>query len=158
MIVDAAALSGLARDPSLLVPLQGRAIVMPNPAEMAALLGWERRLVECDPERALDEAVKRFGVVVTLRAAETWTSAPGAARYRDRSGHPALGTAGSGDVLAGALAGFAARGADPLHATIWAAHAHGLAGEAAAGRGPGVGLLARELLGELPFVLRSLDR
>ena len=157
VIVDAAALCALARDPSLLAPLAGRAIVMPNPTEMAGLLGCESRVVECDPVGALDEAVQRLGVVVTLRGAETWTSAPGSPRFRDRSGHAALGTAGSGDVLAGALAGLAARGADPLHATLWAVHTHGLAGEAAAGRGPGVGLLARELLDELPYVLRSLE-
>ncbi|MEO8694605.1 MAG: ADP/ATP-dependent (S)-NAD(P)H-hydrate dehydratase [Acidimicrobiales bacterium] len=95
--------------------------------------------------------------VVTLRSVETWTSAPGESRFRDRSGHAALGTAGSGDVLAGALTGLAARGADPLRATLWAVHCHGLAGEAAAGRGPGIGLLARELLAELPYVLRSLE-
>lgn len=157
IIVDAAALGALGRDPSLLEHLASRAIVMPNPTEMSLLLGCELEHVDCDPIAALDDAVERFGTVVTLRAAETWTSAPSAARYRDRSGHAALGTAGSGDVLAGALAGFAARGADPLPATLWAVHTHGLAGEAAAGRGPGVGLLARELLAELPYVVRSLE-
>jgi NAD(P)H-hydrate repair Nnr-like enzyme with NAD(P)H-hydrate dehydratase domain len=68
-----------------------------------------------------------------------------------------LGTAGSGDVLAGALTGLSARGADPLRAALWSVHCHGIAGEVAAGRGPGVGLLARELLAELPYALRSLE-
>jgi hydroxyethylthiazole kinase-like uncharacterized protein yjeF len=157
VIVDAAGLRILAQEPTLLRSVATRAIVMPNPREMAGLLSCDVESVDGDPLGALDEAVTRFGVVVTLRGAETWTSAPGELRYRDRSGHAALGTAGSGDVLAGALAGLAARGADPLRATLWAVHCHGIAGEAAAGRGPGIGLLARELLTELPYVLRSLE-
>lgn len=157
VILDAAALGALAQEQLLLCALSDRAIIMPNPREMATLLGCDEPTVESDPVGALDEAVKRFGVVVLLRGVETWMSAPGLPRYRDRSGHAALGTAGSGDVLAGALAGLAARGADPLHASLWAVHCHGRAGEAAAGRGAGIGLLARELLDELPFVLRSLE-
>jgi len=157
VIVDAAALAVLAQAPQVLRDVSERAVVMPNPREMAQMLSCDVNDVDCDPVGALDEAVSRFGVVVTLRGVETWTSAPGRPRYRDRSGHPALGTAGSGDVLAGAMAGIAARGADPLCATLWAVHCHGRAGEAAAARGPGVGVLARELLPELPYMLRSLD-
>jgi hydroxyethylthiazole kinase-like uncharacterized protein yjeF len=157
VIVDAAALAPLSSQPDFLRPFARRAVIMPNPREMAGILGREPEQVDDDPVTALDEAVDRFGIVVTLRGVETWTSAPGEPRYRDRSGHSALGTAGSGDVLAGALAGLAARGWDPLHAALWAVHAHGLAGEAAVGRGPGVGLLARELPSELPYVLRALE-
>lgn len=157
VVIDAAGLGILAQQPTLLRRVADRTIVMPNQREMAGLLGCTVEAVEADPVAALDEAVLRLGVIVTLRGAETWTSAPGAQRFRDRSGHAALGTAGSGDVLAGALTGLSARGTDPLRATLWAVHCHGLAGEAGAGRGPGVGLLARELLDELPYVLRSLE-
>lgn len=157
VVIDAAALRILAQQPTLLRRVAERTIVMPNQREMATLLDCAVEAVDANPVAALDEAVRRLGVIVTLRGSETWTSAPGAQRFHDRSGHAALGTAGSGDVLAGALTGLCARGADPLRATVWAVHCHGLAGEAAAGRGPGVGLLARELLAELPYVLRSLE-
>jgi ADP-dependent NAD(P)H-hydrate dehydratase len=157
VIIDAAGLGILAQEPALLRRVAERTIVMPNPREMAGLLGCDVGAVDSDPVAALDEAVRHLGVVVTLRGAETWTSAPGAPHYRDRSGHAALGTAGSGDVLAGALTGLSARGADPLRAALWSVHCHGIAGEVAAGRGPGVGLLARELLAELPYALRSLE-
>jgi NAD(P)H-hydrate repair Nnr-like enzyme with NAD(P)H-hydrate dehydratase domain len=157
VVIDAAGLGILAQEPALLRRVAERTIVMPNPREMAGLLACDVETVDSDPVAALSEAILRLGVIVTLRGAETWTSAPGAPRYRDRSGHAALGTAGSGDVLAGALTGLAARGADPLRATLWAVHCHGIAGETAAGRGPGIGLLARELLTELPYALRSLE-
>jgi NAD(P)H-hydrate repair Nnr-like enzyme with NAD(P)H-hydrate dehydratase domain len=113
----------------------------------------------CDrPGDALDAAVRRLGAVVSLRDAETRTAGPGTAHYVDPSGHGALGTSGSGDVLAGALLGLAARGADPLCATVWAAHLHGLAGQRLGCDGPGLGTLARELPAELPRALRSVQR
>ena len=80
----------------------------------------------------------------------------GREHFIDRTGHRALGTAGSGDVLAGALTGLAVRGAEPLRATLWAVHVHGLAGEQLGRHGPGIGTLARELLDVLPGTLQSI--
>jgi hydroxyethylthiazole kinase-like uncharacterized protein yjeF len=157
LVVDAGGLRALVHEPGLLEPVAGRTVVMPNPAEMAAMLAWSLDDVLGDPQRAVEEATARLGVVVALRGAETWVSAPGGVLHRDRSGHVGLGTSGSGDVLAGALVGLAARGAEPLRATLWAVHLHATAGERLAGRGPGLGLLARELLDELPYALRALS-
>lgn len=64
-------------------------------------------------------------------------------------GGPGLGTAGSGDVLAGAITGFAARGLSPERAAVWGAWCHGRAGDRLTAR-MGLGFLARELAGELP--------
>jgi NAD(P)H-hydrate repair Nnr-like enzyme with NAD(P)H-hydrate dehydratase domain len=44
-----------------------------------------------------------------------------------------------------------------LHAVVWAVHVHGIAGELAAGRGHGIGTLAREIADELPSAMRALD-
>jgi NAD(P)H-hydrate repair Nnr-like enzyme with NAD(P)H-hydrate dehydratase domain len=71
---------------------------------------------------------------------------------------PGLGTSGSGDVLAGAVAGLAARGATPLDSALWGLHLHGTSGERLARRVGAVGFLARELLDEMPAVLDSLTR
>ena len=61
-------------------------------------------------------------------------------------------------MVAGLLAGFAARGADPLDSTLWAIHVHGVAGErCAADIGP-VAFLARELLDQVPQAVAALSR
>ncbi|HEX5725663.1 MAG TPA: NAD(P)H-hydrate dehydratase, partial [Longimicrobiaceae bacterium] len=66
-----------------------------------------------------------------------------------------LATSGSGDVLAGIVAGLLARGADPLRAAAWAVFAHAAAGNALARRhGAPIGFLARELAAELPRILQ----
>jgi ADP-dependent NAD(P)H-hydrate dehydratase len=156
VIVDAAAIPVLADDHALLGPLGGRAIVMPNPKEMADLLGCSLDEVTADPAGQLAAAVDRLGVTVTLRGTETWTAAPGGPLFRDEAGNAGLATSGSGDVLAGAIAGLAARGADPVTATIWATHIHGVAADRCAARLGEFGYLARELLDELPLAHAAL--
>jgi hydroxyethylthiazole kinase-like uncharacterized protein yjeF len=156
LVVDAVAIPCLLERPELLCKVADRTSVIPNPSEMAALLGEPVERIAAEPHAALDEAVRRLGSVVSLRDTTTWTSAPGRPCYLDDAGHHALGSSGSGDVLAGALAGLCARGANPLSATLWSAHLHGLAGERLGRFGVGIGTLARELLDELPRVMRIL--
>jgi hydroxyethylthiazole kinase-like uncharacterized protein yjeF len=156
VVLDAGALPALHDRPALVAPIADRTVLIPNPSEMARMLGWEEVDVREDAARALGEAVVRFGCVVALRDAVTWISAPGEPCYVDRSGHLALGTSGSGDVLAGALAGLAARGTDLLRATLWATHLHGVTGERLARKGPALGLLAHEVMDELPITMRAL--
>ena len=73
-------------------------------------------------------------------------------------GSVGLGTSGSGDTLAGIVAGLAARGATPLTAAAWGVWAHGSAGRVLSRRMATVGFLARELLAEVPALVgRSGD-
>lgn len=76
------------------------------------------------------------------------------ARPRRRGG---LGTSGSGDVLAGAIAGFAARGVEPERAAVWGAWAHARAGDRLTDD-PGLGFLARELARALTPAVRDTLR
>ena len=149
LIVDAGSLPVLCETPDLLAPLGDRAVLMPNPAEMAQLLDVAVDTVEDDPEAALRRAVDRFGCVVTLRTPETWTAAPGGPSYLDQSGTSGLATSGSGDVLAGIIGGYAARGAGALDAVVWATHVHGTAAMHCATHTGDIGFLARELLDEI---------
>ena len=156
VIIDAGAIPVLRDEPHLLRPIAERTTVIPNPSEMSVLLSTPEDEICNQPCAAVEEAVARLGSVVALRDAVTRTSNCGREHFIDRTGHRALGTAGSGDVLAGALTGLAARGAEPLRATLWAVHVHGLAGEQLGRHGPGIGTLARELLDVLPGTLQSI--
>ena len=82
------------------------------------------------------------------------TAAPDGRLWVDDTGDEGLATSGSGDVLAGAVTGLLARGADPAQAAVWATHLHMTAGRLCEERQGKVGFLAREVMGELP---RALD-
>jgi ADP-dependent NAD(P)H-hydrate dehydratase len=145
VVLDAFAL-GVAGDVEELGTLSGRLVMTPNTSEAERLLGEEPG--EDDTATALAIA-ERYGAVVVFQAI---VAAPDGRTWRVGTGSGGLGTSGSGDVLAGAIAGLCARGADPAQAAVWAAHAHHSAGDRLAVRVGPLGYLARELLDELPRV------
>jgi NAD(P)H-hydrate repair Nnr-like enzyme with NAD(P)H-hydrate dehydratase domain len=91
-----------------------------------------------------------------MKGAQTLVASPDGRLLRNTAGSRALGTAGSGDTLAGAIGGLLAQGLDATAAAVWGVHLHALCGERA-GREIGLdGVLARDLLDRLPLVLRDL--
>jgi hydroxyethylthiazole kinase-like uncharacterized protein yjeF len=158
LCLDAAALPVVADRPALVTERAGRAVLLPNVGEAAELLQVEREVVDDDPGEAAHRAVTCFRSPVAIRGGTTWISAPGCDLFVERAGHPALGTSGSGDVLVGIVAALAARGAEPLGAVLWGVHAHARCGEVLAARHGGYGLLARDLLDQVPFTLNELAR
>ncbi|HEX2578335.1 MAG TPA: ADP/ATP-dependent (S)-NAD(P)H-hydrate dehydratase [Aquihabitans sp.] len=149
LVVDARALDRLGEAPDRLGPLAARTVAIPNPGEAASVLGGSPDDVESDPEAALEALVGRLGCTVALRGSTTLIGGPEVAVHVERSGPIGLATSGSGDVLAGLLAGYLARGASPLDATLWAVHVHATAGRrCGAAHGP-LGYLAREVVDAL---------
>ncbi|MDT4917229.1 MAG: ADP-dependent NAD(P)H-hydrate dehydratase [Pseudonocardiales bacterium] len=131
--------------------LAGRLVLTPNQQEAELLLDGAAEGLP-DIELALQIA-RRWSAVVSCYSA---VATPAGRVYRISSGNAGLGTSGSGDVLAGAVAGLLARGVDAEHAACWGNYAHARAGDRLAARMGGVGFLARELLDELPIVLGEL--
>jgi ADP-dependent NAD(P)H-hydrate dehydratase len=146
VLLDAFALGALANDPEVGGPLAGRLILTPNSTEAGLLLGRDVG----EPADDLLEVAARFCAVVS---GSGFVADPTGALWRIEAGGPGLGTSGSGDVLAGAIAGLVARGADTATAVCWATYLHASAGDRLAARIGPLGFLARELADELPRVL-----
>ena len=157
LVLDAAAITALAHDESMLRPLGSRAVLTPHAGEMASLIGIDKRDVERHPGDVARLAAQRFAAIVALKGAETYVAEPDGTLYRYTGGSVGLATSGSGDTLAGIITGLAARGAPPAHAAVWGAYLHGAAGRVLARRLGPIGFLARELLDELPPLLRRLS-
>lgn len=155
LILDAAALISLGDRAARMGRRAAPAILTPHPGEMAALLDREAESVSNDPVGAARAATERYGSVVVLKGARSFIAAPDGTLLSYAGGGVGLATGGSGDVLAGIAAGFAARGADPLVATAWAVWAHGEAGRRCAEQIGPLGFLARDLLGQVPGLLRA---
>ena len=153
LILDAAAVLALRGHEHVLAPLGGRAIITPHAGEMATLLGVDKAEIESDPPAAARFAAERLGAIVVLKGAESWIGDPAGRMLRYDGGSVGLATSGSGDTLAGIIAGLAARGAAPIEAAAWAVWAHGSAGERLARRMGTIGFLARELLAEVPALV-----
>jgi ADP-dependent NAD(P)H-hydrate dehydratase len=157
VVLDAGCLACLGPDRAALHRLRGRAVVTPHAGEMAGVMGMERGQVEADPLAVARRAAEELGAVVALKGPDTILAAPAGAAYRYEGGRVGLATSGSGDVLAGLVAGLLARGAEPLAAAAWGVWLHGEAGNVLARRAP-IGFLAREFPDQVPALLHRLTR
>ena len=142
MVVDAVALRALARG---LGGERAHLVLTPNREELA-------ELVDTDDDPARAAAVRYGASVVCFERVVT----PEGDVYVDDHAVPGLGTSGAGDVLAGAVAGLAARCGDGPRAAVWGAATHLHAARRLARRIGPVGYLARELAAELAPALASL--
>lgn len=157
MVLDAAAMRGLADSPERADPLAGRLVLTPHAGEMASLLDCEKHEVLADPMALAREAAARFKAVVVLKGAVSLIVSPDGSAWRHEAGLAGLATSGSGDVLSGVIAGLLARGAVPVQAAVWGVAAHSAAGARLSQRIARVGFLARELLDEIAPVLGEWD-
>jgi hydroxyethylthiazole kinase-like uncharacterized protein yjeF len=130
-------------------------LLTPHAGEMAHLTGIAKEEIGGAPERIALEAAQRWNAVVALKGARTVIAAPGGDRWQHDGGNVGLATSGSGDVLAGIIAGLAARGADLTQAASWGVALHARAGERLAERLGKLGYLARELYDEIPTLLEQ---
>lgn len=128
-------------------------ILTPHAGEMAQLCGAEKDAILADPQKHALSMARATRSVVALKGPDTWIAGPDGSVWLHRGGVSGLGTSGSGDVLAGLIAGFAARGMPALDATLWGVWVHGEAGRML-GRSVGaLGFLAREISPMVPRVL-----
>ncbi|MBK1660503.1 NAD(P)H-hydrate dehydratase [Paracraurococcus ruber] len=154
-VLDAVALRALR--PGATPPgLRGRLVITPHAGEMATLLGIPRDAVLADRLGAARRAAAALRAVVVMKGGGSFVATPEGESFHIARGNVGLATSGSGDTLAGILAGLLARGAAPLDAALWAVFLHGVAGERLAMRQGPVGFLARDLPAEVPGLLARI--
>ena len=113
---------------------QGQWVLTPHPGEFSLISEISPEELFSDPIEAVREAAERLDAVVLLKAHVSYVAAPDG-RYAVVDGmNPAMGTGGSGDVLAGTIGGLLAGGEAPFSAACRAARVHQSAGRRAAER------------------------
>jgi hydroxyethylthiazole kinase-like uncharacterized protein yjeF len=152
LIMDAAAIGAIAQAGFR----HDSCLVTPHAGELAKLTGWAKQSILADPHTAAARAAAHWNVCVLLKGASTVLATPAGPAWTHDSRRPGLATSGSGDVLAGLIAGLVAQGADLITASAWAVAAHDRCGERLTASIGEVGYLARDILGEIPRALAEL--
>jgi hydroxyethylthiazole kinase-like uncharacterized protein yjeF len=159
VVLDACAMGAILYPPAGMraVPYRfAQPLVMtPHAGEMAHLTGIAKEEILAAPDREAVAAAESWNAVVALKGARTVIAAPSGERWQHEGGNVGLATSGSGDVLAGVIAGLAARGAGLAQATCWGVALHAQAGERLAERLGILGYLARELADAIPALLEQ---
>ncbi len=156
VVIDADALNALADLEDWHKSLRQKAVVTPHPGEMSHLMGISTAEVEANRLTVALHAAQEWGVVVVLKGAYTAIAAPDGRACINPFANPALATAGTGDVLAGAVAGLLAQGLAPFEAAVAGAYLHGLAGQMVSEEVGRAGAVAGDLLARLPRGIAAL--
>ncbi|HEY9236994.1 MAG TPA: NAD(P)H-hydrate dehydratase [Phenylobacterium sp.] len=135
----------------------GRLVLLAGLAEMAALRGRGQDEVLSEPLEIAREVAAAYQAVVIMNDRDSQIVGADGRAWQTAGNVAALATGGSGDVLAGIIAGLMARGFAPVDAAVIGAYLHGRAGWRLSHDVGSVGFLARELLEEIPLVMTDLS-
>ena len=156
-VVDADGLNWLARQVDWQDSLRDAKLVLtPHPGELSRLTGKSVEEITGDPWTAARDAAERFEQVVVLKHAHPIVAAPGRPLVVGPSSEPALASAGTGDVLAGTIAGLLAQGLSAYDAAVAGVFVGSVAAEIAVGRVGTLSLIAGDVIEALPAAVRSL--
>jgi len=156
LVLDAAAMDVVNQIPEIEKKFSRPTILTPHAGELAHLTRRHKDEVTARPANSAANAARQWNAVVVLKGAETVIAAPAGSLWRHKGGNVGLAVSGSGDVLAGVVAGLAARGAPAEQAAVWGVALHARAGERLAERSGPLGYLARDLSAEVPALMGAL--
>ena len=156
LVLDADALNLLAEQPDLFALLPPHTILTPHPGEMARLLQLDAAAaVQRDRLEIARRLAAERGVLVVLKGAGTIVAQPDGHTWVNPVGNPGMATAGSGDVLTGAIAGLIAQGYSPIQAAVMGAYLHARAGDRVARTHGFEGVVASKLMRNLGAALKE---
>lgn len=157
LVVDADAVTVLEGAAHWFDKANAPVIITPHPGEMATLMRKSVEDVQSDRCATARAVVGVSGATVVLKGAATCVANPEDERvWVNMTGTPGMATAGSGDVLGGMIAGLIAQGINPREAPIVAVYLHGRAGSRAAAMKSETGMIAGDIIEEIPNALREI--
>ena len=155
LLIDGDGLTALSADMDLLKKRKAPTILTPHPGEMSRIAGVGFEEILENRFQAAADTASRYSAVVVLKGARTLVASPGGEVFINMTGNSGMGTAGSGDVLAGTIALFLASGLNPVDACRAGVYIHGAAGGAAAEALGEDGMLAGDIMEHLPMAVRQ---
>ena len=156
VVLDADAISVLAEQTDAIRQATCPVVLTPHPGEFAALFGLKPEDVQEDRFGMARMAADRLGATVVLKGAGTVVAMSGRPLAVNLTGNPGMATGGSGDVLAGMIAGLLAQDITPFEAACAGVWLHGRAGDLAAAEKAQASIIATDLIDKLPEAFRCV--
>ncbi|MFM8541177.1 MAG: NAD(P)H-hydrate dehydratase [Nitrospira sp.] len=152
-VLDADALNALAGRTARLTECKQPPIATPHPGEMARLVDTTTSAINADRIGSAVRFAQTHRVILVLKGARTVVAHPDGHAAVCPTGNPGMATAGTGDVLTGMLVGLLAQGLAPWDAACAGVYLHGLAGDLAAAQTGMAGLIAGDVIEQIPHAL-----
>ncbi len=158
MVIDADGLNNLASNTGLLKNYSNDLVLTPHIGELSRLTGMKIPEIKDNSIKTVQKFAEEWGVVLLLKGSPTLIGDPEGNVYINLSGNAGMATAGSGDVLTGLIAGFLGQGLSSKNAAILAAFVHGLAGDRLEQQSGQRGMIAGDLVDQIPDTLDELAK
>ena len=156
VILDADALNIMANTPEWWAYINNNTILTPHPGEMSKLTGYKVVDINKDRLNVARENSKKWNKTVILKGPYSVISSPDGLVRVSPFINPVLASAGTGDVLAGIVAGLVAQGLSNFDAATLGVFLHGSTAERLKEDFGDTGILASDILIKLPSEIRRL--
>lgn len=149
VVIDADALTLLSENLEWLAQTPRRVVLTPHPGELARLLG------DAPNEENIAKFTEKYDMILIEKGASTKVHAENDIAINP-TGNPGMATAGSGDVLTGIVTALIAMGVHPVDAAKLGVYVHGLAGDLAREELGEDGMIASDLVRNIPKAMKIL--
>jgi yjeF C-terminal region, hydroxyethylthiazole kinase-related len=158
LLLDADALNSISHCVDIIKKAKYPPIITPHVAEMSRLTDFSIQDIKYEPETIALDFARKYKCIVVLKDHVTHIAHPDGRIYVNTTGNAGLARGGSGDILSGIIASFAAQGIDPFMSAVCAVYLHGLAADRCAARLSQYGMLPSDILTDLCAIFLENDR
>ena len=155
IVIDADGLNSIS-DPQILKRSAKDIVITPHPGEFARLTRCTVTDIEKDRMGHARRFAEEYGITVLLKGAYTVIAGKGKKLFINPVGNPAMATAGVGDVLCGIITSLIGQGVNSFDAAVAGAYIHGMAGNIASSIKGEHGLIASDIIENIPFAIKSI--
>lgn len=153
-VIDADGINALARSKEILSSLSPQTVLTPHPGEMARLLGGTIEALERDRIGLAQRFAQDHNVTLVLKGAPTVVAREDGEVWINSTGNAGMATGGMGDVLTGLIAGLMAQKISAFDAAVLGVYLHGLAADLVAKKIGLHGLMAGDVLNNVPEAIK----
>lgn len=157
IILDGDGINCVSKNTKVLMEGKSDVIITPHPGELARLLDKSVNEIQKDRIKSAKITSKMFGVITVLKGANTIICDKEGNIYINKTGNAGMATAGSGDVLTGVISSFVGQNTKITDSAIAGVYIHGLAGDLASFDKGEYGLIASDIVEQLPYAIRTLQ-
>ena len=155
MVIDADALNALAGHLDILKLNSNLKILTPHPGEFSRLIGQSTAYIQKNRETLAKRFAYDYNIVLVLKGHHTIVASADKV-YVNKTGNPGMATAGSGDVLTGIISALLGQRLDGWTAAKTGVYLHGLSGDLAAKEKTQAGLIASDIINNIPAGIKDI--
>lgn len=154
LVIDADGINCISNNRNVLNSRNQPVIITPHTGEMSRFVGVGIKEIQENRIYYSKYISDKYNIIVVLKGTDTIVSSPKGDIYINKTGNPGMATAGSGDVLTGIIASFIGQGLSPFDAARLGTYIHGLAGDLACNKKGENGMIATDILDNIPYSLK----